>query len=370
MNSRSIFTFQAKNGMVVAKDIVNNAGQLLAAEGTVITAKVKEMLTFYSIMKIAVYDKMVEVQEETPDELQTETDSSTVKETYAQKIRKSKQYLEFKKTLSENVIKFQDNITNFVNKTENIDLRQLSEEPYSLINESETTIGVFDMLHNIDIYNDTVYSHSLSVALISNVIGRWLDYSPQDLEILTLGGLLHDIGKLLIPQEILDKPGKLTKEEFQLIQLHPIMGYDLIKDEPLDQRVKECILMHHEKCDGTGYPSNLTGDQMSEFAKIVAIADVYAAMTCGKPYREALSPFEVIRLFEEEGFQKYDTRIILNFLQHIGETYVNNTVELSDGRIAKIILINQNYLSKPIVSIGDSVIDLSKEHNLTIGKLL
>lgn len=366
MNSRTIFTFQAKKGMVLAKDVVNSAGQLLAAEGTVITGKVKEMLTFYSIMKITVNEKTVEVK----DEPQENPTAPIEQETYSQRIRNSDRFKEFKKTLSVNVQEFQKNITNFVNKTEEINLKELSSEPYDLIKEGGTTIGIFDMLHNMENYADTIYFHSLNVALISNVIGKWLGYSTEDLETLTLGGLLHDVGKLLVPEEVLNKPGKLTSEEFQLIQLHPIMGYDLVKDEPLDDRIKDIILKHHEKCDGSGYPGKFTGDEMSEFAKIVAIADVYAAMTAQKDYREARSPFEVIRLFEEEGFQKYDTRILLNFLNHIGETYINNTVELSDGRTGKIILINRNNLSKPIIQVGNTVVDLSKERDLTVGKLL
>lgn len=363
MKSRTIFTFQAKDGMCISKDVFNSSGQLLVAEGTEINGKVKEMLSFYSIMKITVYDKEIATKvQPAPPVIDTNT--------YSQRIKKSEKFQEFKKTFSANVKQFQTSITSFVNKVGDVDLKDLNKEPYSMLRISNTTISVFDMLHNIEDYDDSTYSHSLNVALISNVIGHWIGYKDDDIEMLTLAGLLHDIGKLMVPDDILKKPEKLTDEEFQLVKLHPIMGYDLVKDEAIDPRIKEAILKHHERCDGTGYPSMLKGDNIGEFAKIVAIADIYDAMTSRRAYRDALCPFEVIRLFEDEGFQKYDTKILINFLERIGQAYINNNVQLSDGRKGEIILLNKNALSKPVIKVKDGIVDLSKQHDLEIIKML
>ncbi|HEX3022345.1 MAG TPA: HD-GYP domain-containing protein [Lachnospiraceae bacterium] len=360
MKSSTIFTFQAKTGMVISKDIFNSSGQLLVSEGTEITNKVKEMLSFYSIMKISVYDK--EVQDTAPV---TQNNS-----TYSQRVKSSKRYQDFKNSLSKNIVTFTQDITSFINKQKDIDLNQLCKQPYDVLSKSDTTISVFDMLHNIEEYDDSTYSHSVNVALISNVFGQWLNYSQEDIQILTLAGLLHDIGKLMVPEEVIKKPSKLTDEEFQLIQLHPILGYDNIKNEPIDFRIKEAVLQHHERCDGSGYPSMLHGNEMHDFAKIIAIADIYDAMTSKRVYRDALCPFDSIRLFEEEGFQKFDAKILLVFLEHIGQSYINNHVQLSDGRKGEIILLNKTCLSRPIVRVGDKIIDLSKERNISIEKIL
>ena len=212
--------------------------------------------------------------------------------------------------------------------------------------------------------------HGIIVSNLARLLAMKLNMEDIYCYEMAKAGLLHDIGKLMVPEDILKKPDKLTDEEFQLIKLHPIMGYDLIKDENLDPRIKEAILKHHEKCDGSGYPSMLKGDNINEFAKIIAIADVYDAMTSKRSYREALCPFEVIRLFEDEGFQKYDAKILINFLERIGQAYINNHVELSDGRRGEIILLNKNALSKPVIKIKDTIVDLSKTHNLTITKIL
>ena len=118
--------------------------------------------------------------------------------------------------------------------------------------------------------------------------------------------------------------------------------------------------MHHERCDGTGYPLKIKGPQIDRFAKAVAIADVYDAMTSARHYRGPLCPFIAISMFEEEGFHKYDPEIIMVFLQNIVNTYLLNTVRLNTGEIGEIIFINKTHLSKPTIKVGEDYIDLSK----------
>ena len=220
---------------------------------------------------------------------------------------------------------------------------------------------MFDMLYNMRSITDSVYAHCLNVALISRMIGRWLKLERHDLDVLTAAGLIHDIGKLCIPEEVLNKPGALTDEEFALIRQHPKLGYDVLKNQhSLDPRIKKAALMHHERSDGSGYPSGVTEDFIDNYAMIVAIADVYDAMTAARAYRAPLCPFEVISNFEKDGFQKYNTRYILTFLKQMATTYQSNRVILSDGRSGKIVMLNQNCLSRPIIQFDDnSCLDLS-----------
>ena len=194
---------------------------------------------------------------------------------------------------------------------------------------------------------------------------------PHDLDTLTCCGLLHDIGKLVIPEEILNKPGKLTDEEFALVKSHPKYGYELLRNQNIDSRIKKSALMHPERYDGSGYPNGLTDELLSDFAMIVAIADVYDAMTAARAYRVPLSPFQVIGNFEKDGFQKYHTKYIYVFLHRIATTYQNNRVMLSDGRACKIVMLNQNSLSRPIVRFDDGeVLDLSTQTELQITRIL
>jgi putative nucleotidyltransferase with HDIG domain len=196
--------------------------------------------------------------------------------------------------------------------------------------------------------------------MISRILGKWLKWSSADLDNLLLAGLLHDIGKITIPADVLNKEGKLTDEEFELIRSHPRAGYDLIKDLKIDSRIKKAALQHHERCDGSGYPMKSKEIVLDDFAMVIAIADVYDAMTAARKYRAPLCPFQVIREFERDGYHKYKTEFLLTFLRRIATTYQNNRVILSDGQAAKIILLNQNSLSEPLVQLNDgSCIDLT-----------
>ena len=252
-----------------------------------------------------------------------------------------------------------------------INTSELIEKMAQLYASRNTIVELFDMIHQMHSLNDTVHAHCVNVALISRMIGRWLHLEQHELDILTCCGLFHDIGKLNIPDEVLNKPGRLTDEEFALIKSHPKTGYEMLRNQNIDNRIKQAALMHHERYDGSGYPNQLTSELLSDFSTIVAIADVYDAMTAARSYREPLCPFQVIEKFEQEGFQKYHTKSIYVFLHNIASTYQSNRVMLNDGRSCKIVMLNQNTLSKPIVQFDDgSCLDLSSQRELYITKIL
>ena len=252
-----------------------------------------------------------------------------------------------------------------------INITELIEKMAPLYTARNTIVELFDMLNQMHTVSDTIYAHCVNVALISRMIGRWLHLEQHELDILTCSGLLHDIGKLAIPDEVLNKPGKLTDEEFALIKSHPKTGYEMLRNQDIDTRIKQAALMHHERYDGSGYPNKLSSEFLSDFSMIVAIADVYDAMTAARSYREPLCAFQVIEKFEQEGFQKYHTKYIYVFLHNIASTYQSNRVMLNDGRGCKIVMLNQNTLSRPIVQFDDgSCLDLAGQRDLYITKIL
>jgi putative nucleotidyltransferase with HDIG domain len=198
--------------------------------------------------------------------------------------------------------------------------------------------------------DDTTFAHSINVAMIARLIGVWCDFPEEDLDMITLAGLLHDIGKCQIPDEILMKPQKLSKQEYEFVKMHAQFGYDIIKGQDLDRRVKRAVLHHHERCDGSGYPQGLSLEQMEDFESIISIADVYDAMTADRCYRSGLCPFEVISFFEQEGLQKYHPKYITTFLQKIANSYLNSDVLLSNNQVGRIVYINSR-LTRPIVQL-------------------
>ena len=221
-------------------------------------------------------------------------------------------------------------------------------------------------------YDDVTYVHGLNVALLSNMIGKLVfpKISEKDLEVLTLAGLLHDIGKMMIPDEVLQKNGHLTISEFNLIKTHVLHGNNILKNMNLDPRIAEVAMRHHERCDGSGYPGGYTQNQMSPFAKIVAIADTYDAMTSDRVYRKAICPFEVIHMFEREGLVKYEVEYLLPFLSVAVQAYLNTEVQLSTDEIGKVVMVNVDELSKPVVKVGGIYYDLTKENSISIDRII
>lgn len=273
-------------------------------------------------------------------------------ETYSQRIRRSPEFQRFKTDYTKKVSFMKENINNFIANDEDLNVDQLLDETLTLFGENSTTISMFDMLHNMRQIDDSTYAHSVNVALICRLIGKWKNFSEKDMDTLTLCGLLHDIGKSKIPNEIIGKPGKLTDSEYEEIKKHPVIGYNMVKNLNIDQRVKNAVLLHHERFDGKGYPLGLTGSEIDDFTSIVSIADVYDAMTANRCYRDGLCPFEVIAIFEKEGLTQFNPKYILTFLDHIANTYINNEVLLSDGSSGKIVLINKK-LTRPTIQLDN-----------------
>ena len=377
-----ILTQDLKPGMVTAAPVTTKRGQELIPAGTTLTKQLISRMEFYNVAFSYVEEASVLTEEEIQAALQAARNQklagaqtgqtvapstqSSAKSTpkdeiaYSQKIKRSKTFQEYSlhSTLVTETLKRQ--LEGFVYNNRPMDFDALLNSVKSLITPGQTIIQYFDMLHNLRSSDDSVYGHSLNVAMISRVLGKWLKWSPSDLDNLVIAGLLHDIGKITIPPEILNKEGKLTDEEFEQIRWHPRAGYELIRDLKIDSRIKKAVLQHHERCDGSGYPMKATEIMLDDFAMVIAIADVYDAMTAARKYRAPLCPFQVIREFEHDGYHKYKTEYLLTFLRHIATTYQNNRVILRDGQAAKIILLNQNSLSTPLVQLDDgSCIDLA-----------
>lgn len=355
-----IITAQAIPGMVVAENVYTKDDHLIIAKETTLTDRLITRLEFYSVLDLSVYSDIDE----------TESEKAFVADTYYEKIRSSESFIRFQLAYVTTTDNLKDKINGIVTDKKEINPEPLISEINSIIHRCNSNIELIDMLHCMRNYDDTTYIHSINVALICNIIGKWLNFNENDLETITLCGLLHDLGKLMMPADIITKPAKLTEEEYNIIKTHPMRGYNILKAKKLDPRIKHAALMHHERCDGSGYPYGFHSEQIDPFAKLVAIADVYDAMTCARVYRGPLCPFEVISLFETEGYTKYDSKYITTFLNGIVQTYINNNVRLSNQQTGEIIMINKMNLSKPIIKSGDEFIDLSKRRDLYIEAMI
>lgn len=356
---KRIATTSLVPGMVLAENIFNYSKQLVLEKGTTLTDTMITKLTFYSIMSVYIMDEPVPSL------------SSFPKESYATRLKESKDFKEFKNKYDRNVNTFKLALNNVVRKNAPLDTDDLLYQTYDLLNTPIGHPNIMNILQNMRSYDDSTYAHSLNVSLICNLFGEWIGMSEEEIRTVTLCGLLHDIGKLMVPTSILNKPARLSEEEFEAIKLHPSDGYKILKHSKVDERICNAALMHHEKCDGSGYPFGISGNKIDPYAKIVTIADIYDSMTSARIYRGPMCPFKVVAIFEEEGFQKYDTGYIMIFLSHVVNTYLLNRVQLSNGQEGDIIYINQAHLSKPTIRCADDTyIDLTTRPDLSIMELI
>ena len=272
-------------GMIVAEDVYNLDHELLIPKGTVLTDKLITKLDLYGILTIFAEDVL-------PASDLSETESS-----HYERIKSSPEFHLFKEDFENEVELFRENMNLVVQKNTALDVKTLLKNTLSIVSNHSGSISILDMLQNMREYDDSTYTHSLNVALICNVIGNWLRMNEKDLKVLVTCGLLHDIGKLRVPNDIITKPGKLTGQEYEIVKKHPQYGYEMLKDKNLDRRVKLAALQHHERFGGTGYPYGLMGSGIEYFSSIVAVADVYDAMTSNRCYRKGICPFKVIGIF-------------------------------------------------------------------------
>jgi len=359
MDAVRIRTDQAEVGMTVASDIFSANNQLIIPKGTLLDERIITRLRFYNIYGLVVYTK----DDGAKDQIIKE-------DSYIDALRGTPEFKKFNNTYIQTIGNVESNFNKILSGEAEINVDSLLSETDQILKEGRNGAHILEMLHGIRNYDDITYVHSLNVSLICNIFAGWLKMSEEDTRALTLGGLLHDIGKMLVPREIITKDDKLTAEEFKIVKTHALKGYQALKDYPIDLRIKFAALMHHERCDGSGYPNGFVGEQIEDFAKIIAIADVYDAMTSNRRYRNAICPFDVVENFERDGFLKYDPAFLITFMERIVLSYLHNIVRLNDGREGEVVMINKLALSRPVVRIGNGFVDLSREPKLMIEEII
>lgn len=201
-------------------------------------------------------------------------------------------------------------------------------------------------------YDEYTYVHSVNVAILISSIANSLGYSDDRLVEIGMGGLLHDIGKMRVPEKILQKPGKLTDTEYSIMKRHPELGIDVIIDKRgISDLSRKVILQHHERYTGLGYPYGLKGERIHEIGLISAVADVYDALTSDRVYKAAWTPQRALALIFKGADKDYSRRIVEHFTKHMGIYPVGSFVRLSTNELGVVIRIDKGKLLAPVVLI-------------------
>ncbi|MEK3659881.1 HD-GYP domain-containing protein [Paenibacillus sp. FSL E2-8871] len=257
------------------------------------------------------------------------------------------------------------------NKNKRIPMLEVRNEVIPFIQQVSEKNDFYGVLAALQSKDDYTYRHNVAVGILSTLLGKWLKLKPEDLSMLTIAATLHDIGKMRIPDELLTRPGPLTAEEYQLMKKHTTYGYEMIRDTIGTNHLQALVaLQHHERMDGSGYPFGVLGNRITDFSKIVAVADVFHAMTSDRFYRKASPLYEVLLQMEENVFGKLDPYICRVFINKLMQSMIGNEVELTDGRTGKIIMILATDPLRPLVNIDDDFIDLSKHRSIGIMRVI
>lgn len=204
-------------------------------------------------------------------------------------------------------------------------------------------------LKNVD---DYTYLHSVAVCGLMIALGKTLGLSGRDLKDAGIAGLMHDVGKALIPNEVLNKPGKLTDEEFEVMKGHPRKGWEVLNvAEGANAIALEVCLHHHERVDGKGYPDQLSGDQLTLFARMGAVCDVYDALTSNRCYKAGWEPAEAIRKMAEWREGHFDENVFHAFVKTVGIYPSGSLVRLKSGRLAIVLEQSGKSLLTPVVKV-------------------
>ncbi len=256
--------------------------------------------------------------------------------------------------------------------TKQIPMNTIQEQVIPKILQATDHPNLFVLFSSLQAKDDYTYRHNIGVGVISTMLGRWLGLKDRELSELSVAATLHDVGKMKIPLDILNKPGKLTAAEFDLMKKHTLFGYDMIKATAgTNHRQALVALQHHERQDGSGYPYGVEAGKIDFHSRIVAVADVFHAMTSKRAYRDAAPFYMTLREIYQNGFGELDAKIVYVFLAKMMQSLVGNEVLLTDGRRGHIIMIHPHDPMNPLVSFGEETfLDLSKEPSLKIDQVI
>lgn len=260
-----------------------------------------------------------------------------------------------------------DNIFIDIKKGKELSSEELFEDMASFVEKVVDERDILTQMRLLKKKDDYTFNHSLGVSTLAASLGKWLDYSEEEIIDLAIAGLFHDVGKLKVSDAIINKPGELTEEEFEMVKAHSIYSSHMLSESGnFNEDIILGVLQHHERMDGTGYPDGIRGDKIHRYAKIIGICDIYHALTSRRVYKDKESPLKVAEYIREESFTRIDPFITQVFLKNISKFYVGNKVILSTGEIGEIIYVNPQNDTKPMVKVGDKFIDFLKEKDIEV----
>ncbi len=348
-------------GDILAKSLYNDVGGMLLTEGFILDYNIIDKLKEYGYLSISIKNKY---SEEDIEEIIKPEVMNRIHNVY--------------KNLSKMVEEYsKNNITTESKKVKSY-VEELSNIVDKILHDILSSKNILENLASISIYDDYTLLHSLNMMMLSTFLAKGAGFNMDEIRKLAIGCVFHDIGKTFLPTEIVNKPGKLTEEEFNLVKQHPQKGHDfLAKYTELSITSRNIALNHHERIDGCGYPNGLKGDEIHKFSKIAAIGDVFDALVSDRPYRRGV-PIHEAREYVLGGSSHFDIAYIELFAKLINPYPRGTMVYLSDGKEGIVHEVLSELYTRPKIMIycenghkvAPYVLELIKFNNIVIEKVI
>lgn len=323
---RRVSLERLKEGMKLGRTIYSSEGKVLLAAGQDINERYKKKLKDLGIMYVYVEDartKDIEIVDVVSEKTRIDLNSS-VKHTMWQMKKKN--------TL--------------------IDIKGIKEIIDGMIDELINHKNLVINLQDMRSFDDYLYAHSVETCILSVVLGISSKLDTVKLRDLAIGALLHDVGKVKIPLEIINKPDSLTPDEWEKMKKHTVYGFEMLRrNDELSLLSAHVAYQHHERMDAKGYPRGLQGDDILMFAKIVAIADAYDALTCDKVYRKRFLPHEAMEIIKSSAGTQFDVQLVKSFFENIALYPLGTQVELNTGEQGVVVKVEKGFSERPVVRV-------------------
>ncbi|WP_017691401.1 HD-GYP domain-containing protein [Paenibacillus sp. PAMC 26794] len=364
---------KVKPGLKLGSDVQTLRGNVLLQKGKVILPKDMEVLRAFMIQQVDIEQERM-ASSSTGTKGASVSAGSSANDNNGERAGKTGNV-----TTTPVVTSLQDEYEKMVGLTKNAFLSSLAAElpVYELRTQLE---AVFAHLKQYNVLtfsprvmqeHDYVYHHAVLSAITSYQLAQWIDLPSKDWMQVAFAGLFHDIGNNKVDPQILHKPSTLTATEQEEIRQHTKYGYQILKQaKSINEGARLAALQHHEKVDGSGYPLQLSGTQIHIYAKIVAIADIFHAMTLEKIYRKAQSPYLVLEQIQSEAFGKLDPAIVSVFVQRSTQIHNGIRVKLSNNQIGEIVFSDRDHPTRPMVSVEGTIINLMQQRQLHIQEVI
>lgn len=352
---RLVRTRQLQPGMKIDQAVVDKNGRNLVQRGSILDNYVID-----SLLKMGVMMVYIQFGEETAEDIEKSISPQARKQ-----IERLHTDDRSKVELSDSVkTRVAEGIQFIYSNTESKELADATNNIASnLMNAINSTDAIAIDISALKTSDEYTFKHSVDVATMSMILAKQQGLSPKQIYEIGVAGLLHDIGKTKIPLDILNKPARLTDEEFAVMKQHPVFGYRMIKDrEEFSNEICMAVLQHHEKMNSKGYPVGFPSDKITQYARILTIADIYDALVTERPYKSAFSQRDAVEMIMSMTGE-LDITAMKSFLESMILYPVDSIVELSNGEKAKVVKNNPHYILRPtVVGIKSGrVYDLSED---------